>query len=73
MKIETNANPTNDVMTADEAATYLRISRSQLFDLTRSRANARMKHPIPVLRYSKQLRFRRSSLNAWMETLEKAG
>jgi len=72
MKIE-SGQPISDILDVKEAAAYLRISTSQLYDLTRSRANARMKHPIPVLRFSKQLRFRRSSLDRWMEALERAG
>lgn len=49
MKIE-SGHPISDLMTVDEAAAYLRISRSQLFDLTRRRGVARLEHPIPVLR-----------------------
>jgi excisionase family DNA binding protein len=64
MKIEGNGQTISDIMTVKEAAAYLRISVSALYDLTRSRTNARMKHPIPVIRMgTKSLRFRKSSLD----------
>jgi excisionase family DNA binding protein len=67
-----SGQPISDIMTVAEAAAYLRCSVSSLYDLTRSRANARMKHPIPTIRLgTKSLRFRRSSLDAWLSELEK--
>jgi excisionase family DNA binding protein len=61
---------TSDLMTVREAAEYLRISRSQLFDLTRHRGRVRMQLPIPCIRFGSRLRFRRSSLDAWLTRLE---
>jgi excisionase family DNA binding protein len=67
-----NESGQSDIMTVAETAQYLRISVSALYDLTRSRANARMKHPIPFIRFgTKSLRFRKSSLDRWLGELEK--
>jgi excisionase family DNA binding protein len=63
---------TSDLMTGEEAAHYPRISVSQLYSLTRRRGVARAQHPIPVIRLGvKSLRFRKSSLDRWLEQLEK--
>lgn len=68
---ETSGQPVSDLMTVAETAKYLRISEYQLYNLTRQRTNARVEHPIPVVRFGKTLKFRRSSLDAWMTALEK--
>jgi len=71
MNIE-SGQPVSDIMNVEEAAAYLRISVSALYDLTRSRSNARMEHPIPCIRLGvRALRFRRSSLDHWLSILEK--
>ena len=73
LKIEQSGHPISDIMTVAETAQFLRITPYQVYDLTRARGRARSTIPIPVLKFSKQLRFRKSSLQAWMEALEKAG
>jgi len=74
MKIEDSSYPASDLMNVDEAAAYLRITKTQLYDLTSSRGTARAIHPIPVIRMgTKSLRFRKGSLDAWLTSLEKAG
>lgn len=70
-KIEDSGQPISDIMDVREAAAYLRLSVSALYDLTRSRANARMPHPIPAIRLGKSLKFRRSSIDHWLSILEK--
>jgi excisionase family DNA binding protein len=68
MSIEKKATP--EVMTVNEAAKFLRITISQLYDLTRHRGQVRSAVPIPVVRFAKQLRFRKSALESWMTQLE---
>jgi excisionase family DNA binding protein len=74
MKIEQSGQQISDIMDVAEAAQYLKISVSQLYDLTRHRARVRQDIPIPCVRLGvKSLRFRRSSLDRWLSELEKAG
>jgi len=72
MKIESGQS-ISDLMTVKEAAQYLRISVSALYDLTRRRGAARATVPIPVIRIGKRLMYRKSSLDKWLGELEKAG
>jgi excisionase family DNA binding protein len=59
-------------MNVAEAAACLRISESQIYNLTRRRGVARAQHAIPVVRMGiRTLRFRKSSLGRWLEELEK--
>jgi excisionase family DNA binding protein len=62
----------SDLLNVKEAAAYLRVSVSQLCSLTQRRGVARAQHPIPVVRMGiRTLRFRRSSLDKWLEELER--
>jgi excisionase family DNA binding protein len=63
--------PVSDLMTLEEAAQFLRISKSHMYSLTRSSTRAMQKHPLRVIRFGKSLKFRRSSLDAWLTQLEK--
>jgi hypothetical protein len=58
---------TSDLMNVDETAQYLRISKTQLFQLTRARAQ----HPIPAIKYGKRVTFRPGSIDKWLAALEK--
>jgi hypothetical protein len=49
----------------------LKLSRSQLYELTRSRSRIRQKAPLPIIRIGKRRMFRASSLHAWVTELEK--
>ena len=60
-----------EIMTIDDVATLLQMSRSQVYTLTRKRSQARMENPIPVLRINGNLRFRRSDVEAWIELIAK--
>jgi excisionase family DNA binding protein len=62
----------SDLLTVEEAAAYLRISRSQLYALTRTSSRVMQRHPIPVIRFGKSLKFRKSSLDGWLTQLEKS-
>ncbi len=62
------------ILTIDEAAEFLRMTRSQLYTLTRSRSVSRMgDHAIPVLRINSNIRFCKESLIQWLTKLEQAG
>jgi excisionase family DNA binding protein len=67
-----NSASASDLMTVEETAAYLRVSVSQLYDLTRERGTTRAKRPIPTIRFgTRSLRFRRSSLDRWLAELER--
>lgn len=65
--------PQDDILTVDDVAQLLRCELSSVYNLTRSRGRARYENPIPVLRLPCGLRFRRSSILAWLESLETRG
>ncbi|MDP3981057.1 MAG: helix-turn-helix domain-containing protein [Chlamydiota bacterium] len=54
----------NDVLTLNEASKYLRISVYALGDLAREKK-------IPCFKVGRMWRFRKSSLEKWMEKQEK--
>jgi len=61
-----------EILSMDEAAARLKLTRSQLYEMTRSRARARQAVPIPFIRLGKTRRFRASALQQWLEQLEAA-
>ena len=65
----------NDIMTVAEVAELLKCKPSSIYNLTRLRGRARYDNPIPVIRLPLGLRFRRSSVLAWLRSQEttKAG
>ena len=65
-------HPENDILTVAELASLLKCKVSSIYNMTRRRGKARYERPIPVLRLPMGLRFRRSSVLAWLSTQEKA-
>ena len=63
---------TPELMTANQVAEMLKMSRSQVYDLTRSRARIRNHFPIPYLKINGNLRFRRSDIVRWLHDLASA-
>jgi len=55
------------ILTVDEAAEFLRLSKSQLYTMTRARSRARMARPVPVLKVNGNLRFAKESLEKWLQ------
>jgi predicted DNA-binding transcriptional regulator AlpA len=55
----------------DQAGALLGLDKSQVYELCRSRSRARQEHPIPVVKVGKVLRFRASSLNEWINKIER--
>jgi predicted DNA-binding transcriptional regulator AlpA len=60
----------NDILTVAEVAELLKCKPSSIYNLTRHRGRARYDNPIPVLRLPMGLRFRRSSVLAWLKAQE---
>ena len=60
----------NDILTVADVAEILKCKPSSVYNLTRRRGQARYDNPIPVLRLPMGLRFRRSSVLAWLKSQE---
>lgn len=60
----------DELLTLDEVAQLLKITRPQVLELTRKRTQERSDNPLPVLRFhSKMLRVRRKDFVRWVEKL----
>jgi predicted DNA-binding transcriptional regulator AlpA len=59
----------NDILTVAEVAELLKCRPSSIYNMTRNRGQ-RYDHPIPVLRLPCGLRFRKSSVLAWLKLQE---
>ena len=58
-----------EVMTVSDLSKALQLSRSQIYDLTRTRGQVRHEVPLPVLRIATNLRFRKSDVIQWLSDL----
>jgi excisionase family DNA binding protein len=59
------------LLTINQAGQLLGLEKSQVYELCRSRSRARAEHPIPIVKVGKVLRFRASSLNEWINKIER--
>lgn len=59
----------SEILTIDEVAALLKMSRRQVYELTRARTRETSPHPIPLLRINGNTRFRRADVEAWLEEL----
>lgn len=59
-----------EILTMDEAAAKLKLTRGQLYELTRNRSRIRQRVPLPFIRLGKRRVFRASSLETWLSQLE---
>jgi predicted DNA-binding transcriptional regulator AlpA len=63
----------DELLTVSDLALILRCKESSIYNLTRRRGRARYDNPVPVLRLPMGLRFKRSSVLAWLESQEQRG
>ena len=61
-----------EILTVADLAALLKCKPSSVYNLTRRRGRARYEHRVPVLRLPCGLRFRRSSIMAWLTAQETA-
>jgi predicted DNA-binding transcriptional regulator AlpA len=61
----------NDILTVDDLAQLLKMTRRQIYEMTaaRTRTGAMKKHPVPSLRINGNLRFRRGDIDRWLSEL----
>jgi excisionase family DNA binding protein len=60
-----------EILTVQEVAALLKISKSQVYELAneRTRTGEVRKHPIPVVRIGTSVRFRKADVAGWLERL----
>jgi excisionase family DNA binding protein len=56
----------SDLLTPEELAARLKVSKSWVFEQTRQRAKVRNKMPLPCIRLGKHLRFSWAQVCEWM-------
>lgn len=59
----------SEILTVQEVADWLKMSRRQIYEMTRHRGKVRASDPIPVVRINGNVRFRRSDIEAWLNRL----
>lgn len=56
-----------EILTIDEVASFLRVSKRSIYEYTSERGRERMKHnPFPVLRIGDRVLFVREDVLAWI-------
>jgi predicted DNA-binding transcriptional regulator AlpA len=55
-----------DILTPEELAQRLKVSKSWVFEQTRERAKVRNKTPLPCIRMGKYLRFSWIQVSQWL-------
>ena len=60
----------DEIRTVADVAAVLKCKSSSIYKMTRRRGRQRYDHPIPVLRLPCGLRFKRSSVLAWLDSQE---
>jgi predicted DNA-binding transcriptional regulator AlpA len=58
-----------EILTLDDVAKLLKMTRNQVYTMTRKRSQERMDIPLPVLRINGNLRFSRASIEEWIANL----
>ena len=60
-----------EILKVDAIAEWLKLSKSQVYDLThpRTRSGDLREHPLPVLRIGTAVRFIRKDVEEWVEKM----
>lgn len=59
-----------EILTVDELASMLKMTRRQIYSMTESRTRSRQTNPLPILRVNGNLRFSRIAVDAWLAKLQ---
>jgi hypothetical protein len=63
----------NELLTLDDVAALLKVTRAQVLELTRKRTQERAEHPLPVVKFhAKLLRVRKKEFYDWVERVATA-
>lgn len=64
-------NTHSEILTVEDLSAWLKVSPRAIYELSRSRSQARGRHPLPSIKiHKKMLRFRRSDIEAWLTSCE---
>ncbi len=55
-----------EILTVDELASLLKMTRRQIYEMTATRTRSRQKNPLPLIRVNGNLRFAKSAVEAWL-------
>jgi excisionase family DNA binding protein len=61
-----------EILTVDELAQLLKMTRRQIYSMTETRTRAKQEHPLPILRVNGNLRFSRTAVEVWLQKLQEA-
>ncbi len=59
----------SEILTIDEVAAWLKMTRGQVYTLTRKRSQSRMDVAFPVLKINGNLRFRKADVETWLNKI----
>jgi excisionase family DNA binding protein len=59
-----------EILTVDELAALLKMTRRQIYSMTETRTRAKSPHPLPILRVNGNLRFSKAAITEWLKELE---
>jgi excisionase family DNA binding protein len=59
----------SELLTIDELSELLKMSRRQVYELTRVRTREKMTIPLPLIRINGNTRFLRSEVEKWLKKL----
>ena len=62
-----------EILTADEVAAWLKISKRHVYELTqkRTRSGDVRENPLPCVKLGKSIRFNKAAVEDWIEKLSK--
>jgi excisionase family DNA binding protein len=61
----------NEILTIDELAAMLKMSKGQIYEMTkaRTRTGSMKSNPLPVLKINGNVRFRKTDVDSWLAKL----
>jgi predicted DNA-binding transcriptional regulator AlpA len=59
----------SELLTIDDLAKYLKLSKRSCYELTKARTRARQKHPVPLIRINGHARFVKADVENWIQKL----
>lgn len=59
----------SELLTIDELAKFLKLSKRSCYELTRERVRARQQHPVPLIRINGHARFVKADVENWIQKL----
>jgi excisionase family DNA binding protein len=60
----------SSLLTVDQVAEFLNISPRSVRELCRTRVRENQRHPLPVVRINRQVRFLQSDIEQWIEKVK---